>query len=85
VDPVNRSQCQSRPQARTLSTSTRHADSPSDSRRCELGLPRVNGDYSRMFNRKVAMSIVKDGKLTPMENGKFVDMTNALEGTRGGV
>ena len=37
------------------------------------------GSFPRIFNRSVAYDVIHDGKLAPTD-GKFYDMTNALEG-----
>ncbi|MCW2983064.1 MAG: flagellar motor protein MotA [Conexibacter sp.] len=40
----------------------------------------LGGKYPRMFNRKIGLSVVKDGKIGAYENGRFFDMTNLLDG-----
>jgi ABC-type branched-subunit amino acid transport system substrate-binding protein len=40
----------------------------------------LNGEFPRMFNRSISVSELKDGKLVPVNNGEFVDVTNAIEG-----
>jgi hypothetical protein len=40
----------------------------------------LGGKYPRMFNRQIALSVVKDGKIAAYENGRFFDMTPVLDG-----